>query len=468
MLKKSPYSLFFAFLISLFLSSAGYAKQAPVQDILEYLNGVAGMEAEELDNPPEGYRYILIRYEQPIDHDNPVMGTFKQRMVLLHKSAEAPMVLATNGYNISVSTYRYNLTKVLNASQLKIEHRYFAESRPDPLDWQYLTIKQAASDHHRIVQAIRPFYSGKWISRGASKGGMTAMYHRRFFPNDVDGTVANVAPQSFGRLDPRYVTFQEEVGPRACRETLKRYQREVLKRRETMKAYIQTYATENGLEFNLEGGLDRVLDLTIGELYFQFYQYGDLENCKDIPAKDASDQELFDFMLAWGPLTFVTDSGLEQYEAYFYQAITQLGYPRLLTSHLRNLLMYDPNDYSAYVSEWPSQPFDHRAMWDIAGFAAMRSTNVIMIYGDIDPWTAAAFFIPDSNRRGTHTFMVKDGNHGSDILTLNERDKSRAYSMLEDWTGVAPQDPPLMLRSLSISKDSALELEEEGLQRRPL
>ncbi|WP_245555221.1 S28 family serine protease [Hahella ganghwensis] len=466
MQSKSHFPIVLSFLFALLFCSISHADPFPTPDIMDYLNAVPGMEAEELDNPPSGYRYILIRYEQPIDHENPMMGTFSQRMVLLHKSVEAPMVLATNGYDISVSTYRYNLTRILDASQLKIEHRYFAESRPDPMDWQYLTIKQAANDHHRIVQAIRPFYTGKWVSRGASKGGMTAMYHRRFFPDDVDATVALVAPLSYGRLDPRYVRFLEQVGTKACRDDLKQYQRNVLERRETMKAYIQTYAAQNGLEFNLPGGLDRVLDLTVGELYFQFFQYGDLAYCDDIPSDTASDQELFNFMLSWGPLTFVTDTGLEQYEAYFYQAITQLGYPRLLTEHLEDLLMYDPNDYSAYVSSWPTERFDYRPMTDIAWFTAVRSENVMMIYGDIDPWTAAAFYMPNSSARGTHTFMVKGGNHGANILTLNWKDKRDAYQMLENWTGVTPQDPPMMLRGFGMD-DNAM-LEEESMQRRPL
>jgi hypothetical protein len=466
MLRKPPHSLLFAVLLALFFSTSSHADQAPSGDILEYLQGVPGMQAEELANPPPGYRYLLLRYQQPVDHDNPAMGSFQQRMVLLHKSAEAPLVLETNGYDIAVSPYRYPLARVLEASQLKVEHRYFAESTPQPLDWQYLNIRQAANDHHRIVQAIRPFYSGKWVSSGASKGGMTAMYHRRFFPDDVDGTVAYVAPQSFARLDPRYVLFQNLVGPKACRDDLKQYQREVLSRRETMKAYIQRYATENQLAFNLEGGLDRVLDLTIGELYFQFYQYGDLENCKDIPSTAASDQQLFDFMIAWGPLPFLTDEGIEQYEGYFYQAITQLGYPRLLTSHLKDLLKYDPNDYSAYVSQWPSQPFDRGAMWDIAKFVALKSNNVMMVYGSIDPWTAAAFILPNSAKRDTQLFMVPGGNHGVNVLSLDEQNQQKAYAMLERWTGVKPVTPPLMLRSLS-GEEAAQEVAEERI-RRPL
>ncbi|WP_163833591.1 S28 family serine protease [Spartinivicinus ruber] len=269
--------------------------KADNQDIFAYLQSVPGMEVEEMADPPEGYRYFLLRYEQPINHLRPWQGSFKQRMVLLHRSVDAPTVLATNGYYTSVSAYRYNLTRVLGANQLKVEHRYFAESRPDPLDWQYLTIRQAAADHHRIVQAIRPFYQGKWVSRGSSKGGMTALYHRRFYPNDVNGTVANVAPHSFGRLDKRYVTFQNQVGERSCRQALKRYQRNLLERRESMKTLISNYAKEQNWQFSVPGGLDQVLDYTVAELYFQFYQYGSLDNCRLIPASDASDEAMFSF-----------------------------------------------------------------------------------------------------------------------------------------------------------------------------
>lgn len=459
-------SLLGALFLSLFLGAAAQAGQDDAsrsQDILAYLQAIPGMQAEELDNPPSGYRYFLLRYEQPIDHANPARGTFKQRMVLLHRSQRAPMVLATNGYDIPVTPARYAITRALDASQLKVEHRYFAESRPDPLDWTYLTLQQAAADHHRIVQAIRPFYSGKWVSTGASKGGMTAIYHRRYYPNDVDGTLANVAPQSFARLDPRYAAFQAQVGSAACRNDLKQYQREVLKRREVMKGYIQAYGNDNGLAFNLPGGLDQALDHTVGELYFQFFQYGDLKNCASIPATSASDQELFDFLLAWGPLSAMSDDERDRYEPYYYQAITQFGYPRLLTGHLADLLRYDPNDYRVYVSQWPRQPFDPSLMWDIAGFVALQSRNVMMIYGDIDPWTAAAFFLPRSASRGTRLFMVPGGNHGSDLPSLSEADRKEAYALLERWTGVKPSEPPRMLKPGVFEENS-----EEFLLRRPL
>ncbi|MCG8351991.1 MAG: hypothetical protein MI924_29850 [Chloroflexales bacterium] len=467
------------FVLLCFVLSSGWpldldgSAAAQERDILTYLNSIPGMEATELQNAPSGYRYFALNYQQPVDHyrdddddDDAQDGVFTQRMVLLHRDASEPIVMVTHGYNLSISPGRVSLTRLLNANQLRVEHRYFGPSTPQPRDWDYLTIRQAAADHHRIIQAIRPFYSGKWVTNGASKGGMTAMYHRRFYPNDVDGTVADVAPHSAGRLDRRYVAFQKQVGNAECRRDLKLYQREALNRRDAMTARIQEFADRYNLTFSMPGGLDRVLDLTIGELYFQFWQYGRLEYCALIPTIDADDDAIFDFMVDWGPLYFASDIGIQRFEPYFYQAITQLGYPRLLTEHLEDLLLYDPNDYSAYVLEWPEQDFDRRAMRDVGYWTARKSRNIILTYGEIDPWSAAAFPLPDSAERSTKKFLLAGGNHGTNVSRLAPDDQAEAFAMLEEWTGVTPS--LALLQEPQISADTPIDLELELGPERPI
>ena len=73
-------------------------------------------------------------------------------------------------------------------------------SAPASMDWSKLDIWQAATDHHRLVTALKPLYPARWISTGASKGGMASVYHRRFYPADVTATIAYVAP----RVTPIY------------------------------------------------------------------------------------------------------------------------------------------------------------------------------------------------------------------------------------------------------------------------
>jgi hypothetical protein len=47
-----------------------------------------------------------------------------------------------------------------------------------------------------MVTALRWAFPGKWINAGESKGGVTSVLHRRFYPCDVEATVAYVAPIS--------------------------------------------------------------------------------------------------------------------------------------------------------------------------------------------------------------------------------------------------------------------------------
>ncbi|MFB1479207.1 hypothetical protein [Corallococcus sp. RDP092CA] len=94
------------------------------------------------------------------------------------------MVLASTGYGIGSYYSPMEPTYLVEGNQLLVEHRCFNNSTPQPTDWRLLNIEQAAADHHRIVQAFKPLFPGKWIS----KGGMTSLYHRAFFPRDVDAT----------------------------------------------------------------------------------------------------------------------------------------------------------------------------------------------------------------------------------------------------------------------------------------
>src|SRR5262249_7560777 len=136
------------------------------------------------------------------------------------------------------------LTYVLGANQLFVEHRFFPPSTPTPLDWTDLTIFQAAGDHHRIFTALKPLLPKKWAASGASKGGMTAVYYRFFYPHDMDVTVPYVAPNSYSTHDPRYVRFLEHVGPADCRAKLKAAQRAILSHRAEITARMAAEAAD--------------------------------------------------------------------------------------------------------------------------------------------------------------------------------------------------------------------------------
>ena len=182
-----------------------------------------------------------------------------------------------------------------------------------------LTITQAATDHHRIAQAFKPIYEGAFVATGASKGGMTAVYHRRFFPADVDATVAYVAPQSLGAPDPRYVPFVNQAGTDPdCRKRLRDYQRTVLTRR----AVVVTALGASGATFT-RLGIDKALEHSVLELPFGFWQYGAQADCAKIPDPAASDEQVLKFLSDVGGIAMYSDQGIAGFE--FAQANVDAG-----------------------------------------------------------------------------------------------------------------------------------------------
>jgi PS-10 peptidase S37 len=426
------------------LPDAALPDAAPA-DIADRLAAIPGLTVEELTSTIDGYRHFSLTYAQPVDHDDPTGATFTQRIMLLHTDEARPVVIDTSGYaSDPTNAWLEPLAQMLAGNMIAVEHRYFGESYPDPADPQYLTIDQAAGDHHRIITALRSIYQAAWISTGASKGGMTATYHHRRYPEDIDGTVAFVAPLSFGHADDRYVDFLAEVGSAECRDRIAAFQRIVLSRRETLAPMAEALVASYGDNFSpLPGGSDQAIDLAAGEFMFQFWQYGGGEVCDQLPDTDeVSDQTVVDILDQLGMFFVGSDLALQFFGSYYYQSVTQLGYPRLPTAHLEDLLHYDPNDYTPYVAAFGTlPPFDAAAMIDMRDWAAAEATRVIYIYGEVDPWTAGAYPVRADGEGDVHRFTVSFGSHGSEIDQLGAEDQAEVLEILAQWTGVTPEPP---------------------------
>src|SRR4051812_28587019 len=153
------------------------AAGADIKDRLLAIPGMSLIEEQSVDTP--GYRFFLLNYTQPADHRHPHGATFQQRISVLHKDVSRPTVLFTSGYNVGTSPWRAEPTQIVDGNQVSMEYRFFTPSRPKPAHWRDLTIWQAASDEHRIYQALKPIYAKNWLATGPSKGGMTATYYER-------------------------------------------------------------------------------------------------------------------------------------------------------------------------------------------------------------------------------------------------------------------------------------------------
>jgi hypothetical protein len=437
-------------------ASAGMGGAPTRLDVLERLESVEGLQVSEIPADEAGQRWFVLGLRQPVDHADPSAGQFQQRMVLLHRDEKAPLefVLSGYGYQSSHPGDTEITERLLGGNVLFVEHRFFGTSKPDlgaEPPWQYLTIRQAAADHHDIVESLKPIYAGRWVSEGVSKGGMTALYHHRFYPNDLDAVVAYVAPNSLGTDDQRYPAFLASVGDAACREKIVGVQRAALARRGEVMPPLEARLAEGGYVFSRLGDFEIAFEHAVQEYRFAFWQYGRPADCDAMPDPAGEAIALVDTLE--GVARGFSDLYLDFYAPYYYQAATELGQYGPLEDGIADLLAF-PGTYR--VTNYPPlgvpKAFDADATPDVAAWLSSEAEHVILTYGEFDPWTAGSFDPGAST--AVRRFTVAGGNHGSFLDDLSEQDRDAAYGLLSTWLGVPAKPPTAPVRRRAASAAS--------------
>jgi len=400
-------------------------------DILDRLNALPGVVAVEIQ-PHYGYpRAFQLDITQPVDHDRPNGATFTQRAYLSHIADSVPMVFAPSGYGTTPESGQ-ELAEILQANCLSVTHRYFPEARPRNPDWQYLDIWQAAQDHHRIVTLFERIYDGKWVSTGASKGGKTAVFHRRFFPADVDATVAYVAPFLLSPEDARFEPWLRTRGTVEEREAIYAFQRMLLERKDQLLPFYGAWFGENALTYSLplasafEGSV-----ISYEWNFFQRHRFG----IEEIPGPEASEEAMIEHLAQVVRLHYQSDLWRDYFKAYVYQVLTETGSPKYEPYHLYDLLeeqgvdvrvAYDfPLDMD-FVYRWESIP-------DVLQWAATEGDGILYIYGEIDPWTAGAVEL--GGPADALKILQAGADHGVRISELDE--EGLVLQRLGAWLGMA-------------------------------
>ncbi|MDT5033647.1 MAG: hypothetical protein QOC94_3818 [Actinoplanes sp.] len=425
-------------LMAAMLVAAGPVATAAEPDIKDQLEAIPGMTVVS-DQPLGSYRFFILSFTQPTDHRHPEAGTFEQRLTLLHRDTARPMVLHTTGYGVPTFPFRSEPTQLIDGNQISVEQRFFTPSRPEPADWDKLTIWQAATDHHRIVQALKTLYRGKWISTGESKGGMTSVYHRRFYPSDVDGTVVYAAPDdAVNAEDSAYDRFFANVGTDpACRTALDGVQIEALERRDAMVAKYSAWATANNRTFTTIGSADKAFELMVNGAPWAFWQYSLQSFCVNVPARDAPDDAIYNWITGVYGVDSLTDQGLDYYVPYYFQAAKQLGWPTVELNHLATLQHYrGQDDAAANVPDAIDPRFQPLAMADIDRWVKLHGSQLLFVYGSDDPYGAEPFRLG----RGTIdslSYVAPGANHGADIAALTADEAATATAAVQRWAGVA-------------------------------
>lgn len=409
------------------------AAQTELQNKMKEIANITEVKALESEEFAEKY---VTYFTQPIDHENPELGTFRQRVFVSHVGFDRPTVLVTEGYGASYASnprYREELSKWFNTNMIFVEYRYFLESTPEPRDWQYLTTKNSADDLHAIRNAFKQIYPGKWIATGISKGGQTTMLYRTFYPDDVDISVPYVAPLCYGVEDGRHEPFlRYKVGTAEERRTIENFQFEVLKRRATLQPLFDKHCAEKKYEFRAP--LEEIYDYAVLEYPFALWQWG--TPISTIPSLDASDEEIFKHFLAISDPSYFDVNG--PYASFNVQACRELGYYgydmrpfkdymviKSTKDYLRRLML--PED-AQFVK------FDKTLGKKITKFLKKNDPKMVFIYGEIDPWSAAAVtWLNTNKKKNLHIFVEPRGSHKARISTLPEDMQKEAKALIQKW-----------------------------------
>ncbi len=272
---------------------------------------------------------------------------------------------------------------------------------------------------------------------------MTATYYERFYPRDMDGVVAYVAPNDVvDNEDSAYDRFFTTVGTKACRDRLNAVQREALVRRGPLEKRYARYAADKGYSFDTIGGLDKAYEAVVLDYVWGFWQYSLLKDCDTVPADaaTASDEEIWKSVDTISGFSAYTDQGLAQFTPYYYQAGTQLGSPTIHFPYIeRKLIRYGYQPPRALVPRSVPMRFQPHAMRDVDTWVRRHAAHMLYVYGQNDPWGAERFRL-GSGARDSYVFTAPGMNHGANVAGLVPDQKSLATERILRWAGVSPAD----------------------------
>jgi len=371
-----------------------------------------------------------IMLEQPLDHNRPDGPTFSQRIYISHVDTSKPVVMVTAGYGAGY----YHTSEIANhlkCNQLLVEHRYFGKSVPDSLDWNYLNTWQAATDHHRIIKKFREFYTGKWITTGISKGGQTVMFHSYYYPKDVDARVPYVAPLNSDVEDQRVYEFLDRVGSWHCRHRIHRFQKMALKRQEELIPVFKKFSEKKGYTYEEAGGVEKAFEYCVLEYAFAFWQWG-YADCSDIPRRQTPPKELITHMNKVAGFDYFADEFVLEYQPFFYQAYTEMGYYGYdLEEFERHLQHVTEPGFTFALPHGDSTVFNPFLLDSLQHYIAREAENFIFIYGEYDTWSATAVEL--AGNTNSRVFYKTRGSHRTRIRNMEKPQQEEIYALLESF-----------------------------------
>ncbi len=383
---------------------------------------------------PAGFEAAYeLAIRQPIDHNDHQKGYFYQKVFLSHRGYDRPVVFVTEGYE-QHGIYPNELTSLLNANQIEVEHRFFGVSIPDSPEnkYDYLNIEQEAADLHYINRLMKEIYNGKWISTGISKGGQNSIFYRYFFPLDVDVTIPYVAPLNLALGDERIYKFFDTVNTAECRNKIREFQIRLLKERNNILPLLKWYSKGKDLKFTYLT-FEQAFEYTVLEYAFSFWQWG--HKCIEIPPENSSLEEAAIHLLKVSDIDFFADETMKKFESHYYQAAREVGYYSYRTDEFRGLLKslpMEPYPSAIFTPGKMEVEYNSTISKKVFDWTQNSGNYMIYIYGAGDTWSATS--VPPASRTNSLWIFLNGAHHGSArVKNMTSSQREMFINTLEGW-----------------------------------
>jgi hypothetical protein len=417
--------IYLTLILLLFCIVTGNAQET---ELFKRLQQFKDIEIKPIEKKGFGECYELM-IPQAIDHKHPESGSFMQRVFLSHISTSAPVIYVTEGY-AAHGISNEELARMFNANTIVVEHRNFGKSIADTITWANMTVEQAAADHHSICQLLKQIYTGKWIATGVSKGGQTALCYRAYYPNDVDVTVAYVAPINFAVEDRRLDAHIKKMGDAECQKKILDFQFKLLKNKDYFVPAFAGYCKKKELKLILDP--ETTFDYEVLEYPFGFWQYG--TPCDSIPGTEASNETILKHLVEVVTPFYYTAVGVNFFKPFFYQANYELGYYGYDEKPFRKYLKQSDYPNTIWGPTGKIMPYNAKTMKFVNHFLQNEGDRIIYIYGENDPWSASQVKL--KGKTDALKVLIAKGDHSADISLMSELQRAEVYEKLEKWLGI--------------------------------
>lgn len=406
-------------------------------------------------------------YLNPIDHNNPSLGTYKQQVVLTYSGENDLTILHTEGYalagphgdnhnrldSISAPNLLWRLSKgegqtKFTCNCVQVEYRYHGFSLPegDEDSFKYLNAEQQSKDLHNIVTDLKKvLLKGKWLSTGVSKNGMATAEYGYYFPGDIDVYVPFVAPFSDRVDDMRIGTYMITKATKPFLPKIKAAFEKLVNDKDVAAAVTKEYQ-EREKEAGEQTHPDSLFISVIAKCYgnlFDKQSYGDID--------------------AWSLYIPDTKSKVADYVTFFFldkndtRIYLQKADTRTPQRHRRdpyNVQVWVDQGGSAYDYSWilngtllteKEKAYFEKVMKDCATSQPIElgpklikwlettSCPMFFVYGENDPWTGGA--IPDeipAKNPMVKKYVVTKGTHNDDLDNPIKYPADEAKQILDD------------------------------------